>query len=202
LSAFEGLFPQLRERLGAHAPSAVSLPGVRLRESAVLVPLFLRDGEPYVVFTQRHAGLRRHAGQISFPGGARDPEDPTPLHAALRETHEEIGLAPTEVDVLGALDEIPTVTGFRIQPFVGRIPPEFEYRLSAHEIAELIEAPLSALLRPEAKRVQTLPDRPQEKEVYFFDYGPHVIWGATARILNNLFQLAGDLPAFHALRNP
>jgi 8-oxo-dGTP pyrophosphatase MutT (NUDIX family) len=199
--SFDELVQQLRDRLSSRVADEVQLPGLKLREAAVLVPLLARPEGPLVLFTKRHSGLRNHAGQISFPGGARDDEDVTPLHAALRETHEELGIPPEKVEVLGMLDEIPTITRFRVRPFVGVIRAGDPYALSAEEVEEVIEVPLSHLLQPAVFRTERWERPGVEKEVYFFDYGSHVIWGATARILKNLLSLADDLPAVKALRS-
>ena len=196
----DALVQQLRERLSGRPSRAVNLPGVTLRESAVLVPLLRRAGEPHLIFTRRPETLRQHAGQISFPGGSRDPEDSTPLHTALREAEEEIGIPRDRVEVLGALDELPTITQFRILPFVGVVPEDVQYRANPDEIAEIIEVPLRALLDPSIHRVERHVVLGRDREVYFFDYGPHTIWGATARIVRNLFEVAAELPAFAALR--
>lgn len=196
------LFSQLGERLRTQPGRALNLPGLELREAAVLVPLFERDGEPWVLFTKRPATLRSHAGQISFPGGARDPADETPLHAALREAWEEVGIPRERVHVLGMLDEMPTITQFRVQPFVGVIPGDLEYQPSADEIDVIIEVPLSHLLRPETPRTEQWRHQDEEHTVYFFDYGEHVIWGATARMVVDLFDRAAGLPSFEALRTP
>lgn len=196
------LFSQLQQRLREQPGRALNLPGLELRESAVLVPLFEREGEPWALFTRRPKTLRSHAGQISFPGGSRDPADPTPLHAALRETSEEVGIPPDQVEVLGMLDEMPTVTRYRIQPFVGVIPGEIELSPNPAEIDVVIEVPLRHLLQPATQRTETWRRGEEEHLVYFFDYREHVIWGATARILVDLFQRARGLPAFEALRAP
>ncbi len=188
-------FEKLRENLAAKAVRPLHLPGLSLRESAVLVPLFLRGGRVHALFTRRPMTLKQHAGQISFPGGARDEVDPTPLHTALRETHEELGIPPERVEVLGMLDEIPTVTQFRIAPFVGVIPPDFPYRPSPEEIEEVIEAPLDELLNPAIHRVERWTRGEKPHDVYFYDWGRHTIWGATARILKDLFSLLPELPA-------
>lgn len=192
-------FEALRARLRASPANLLSLPGVSLKESAVLVPLYLRGGVPRVLFTKRPLTLRTHAGQISFPGGTRDPEDLTPLHTALRETQEELGVQPDSIEVLGMLDEIPTITQFRIVPFVGVLPSEPRLTPNPEEIAELIEAPLGALLEPSIHRVERWEVSSQEREVYFYDYGPHVIWGATARILRELLAHVRELPEGRAL---
>lgn len=187
------LFERLRAQLKARPARPLNLPGLSLRESAVLVPLFVRSGRAHALFTKRPTTLRTHAGQISFPGGARDPEDVTPLHTALRETREEIGVPPERVEVLGMLDEIPTITQFRIVPFVGVIPGDFPYVPSAEEIEEIIEVPLEALLDPSIHRVESWGPSEHEREIYFYDYGPHVIWGATARILKGLLTILAEL---------
>jgi 8-oxo-dGTP pyrophosphatase MutT (NUDIX family) len=192
-SDVEPLFEELRERLGRTPPKSLNLPGLVLREASVLIPLFFRAGVPQVLFTKRTESLRTHAGQISFPGGARDESDPTPLHAALRETQEELGIPPQQVEVLGLLDEIPTITQFRVVPFVGVIPSNFAYLANPAEIEEIIEVPIAHLLKPEIQRMQVRQVFGQEKEIYFYDYRQHVIWGATARILRNLLQIVGAL---------
>ena len=189
----DDLFPRLKARLHRDPGKALNLPGAQLRESAVLAPLFLREGEPWLLFTKRPTTLRRHAGQISFPGGARDDEDATPLHTALRETQEELGIPGEQVEVLGMLDEIPTITSFRIVPFVGAIPAGLSLRPNPEEIAELIEVPVRALLSPSLPRVEMWNVMEKEREVYFYDYGAHVIWGATARILKDLLAIIREL---------
>lgn len=191
---------ELRARLESSPGQPLNLPGVELREAAVLVPLFWRDAEPWILFTRRPETLRTHAGQISFPGGTRDPDDPTPLHAALREAWEELGIPPDRVEVLGMLDESPTVTGFRIQPFVGVIPADHPLQPSPAEIEEIIEVPVRHLLQKSIFRTELWKHEGQDHPVYFFDYAGHVIWGATARILVNLLERAAGLPSFEALR--
>ncbi len=196
------LFEQLRDRLRSAPGRALNLPGLMLRESAVLVPMFTRGGVPHILFTRRPRTLRTHAGQFAFPGGSRDPSDETPLHAALREAWEEVGIPPERVEVLGMLDESPTVTSFRIQPFVGVVPGDVEWRPNPDEIDLVLEVPLTALLEPGVPRRQRWLHGAEEHDVFFFDYAGHTIWGATARILVDLFERAQDLPAFEALRAP
>ncbi len=161
----------------------------------MLVPLFARNGEPHVLFTRRPDTLRTHAGQISFPGGGREAQDATPLHTALREAQEELGIPPARVETLGMLDETPTITRFRILPFAGVIPGDLTYVPSAEEVAQIIEVPLRHLLNPDIHRVEKRYVSEQEREIYFYEYGPHVIWGATARILRNLLLILRELPA-------
>ncbi len=165
------LFDEIEARLTEAPGRAFELPGLTLRESAVLVPLFLRGDEPFVLLTLRTSTLRTHAGQISFPGGGRDPEDPTPLHTALRELDEELGISSNEVRVLGALDESPTTTGYRIWPYVGEIPAHGRYAPSEAEIAEILEVPLRFFLDPAHRRTELWPWRGEQHEVHFYDWG-------------------------------
>lgn len=189
----DALFEELKGRLRETPPKTLVLPGLDLREAAVLIPLFSRRDVPHVLFTKRTEWLRNHAGQISFPGGARDESDSTPLHTALRETREELGIPPESVEILGLLEETPTITQFRVLPFVGVIPSDFPYVVNAAEIDEVIEVPIAHLLRPEIHRMQKQEILGREREIYFYDYGKHVIWGATARMLRNLLQVVSAL---------
>jgi 8-oxo-dGTP pyrophosphatase MutT (NUDIX family) len=164
----------------------------------VLVPLFLAaDEEPHAVFTLRRADLRRHAGEISFPGGRRDPEDLDLRATALRETEEEIGLPRQQVRVLGALPPVSTfATGYLIHPFVGLISPGQRWRASPLEVDAVLELPLRALL---AGRTRTPMERRGfsfETEAYIVD--EHVIWGATARILDDLYEHLEIVPGARA----
>jgi 8-oxo-dGTP pyrophosphatase MutT (NUDIX family) len=168
--------------------------------AAVLIPLFERDGEPHLVFTRRTDQVRDHKGQISFPGGARDPKDATPCETALREAEEEIGLSRAAVRVLGELDEYPTSTGYLITPVVGLIPAGYPYRPHPAEVAEVIEVPLAVLRNPARHRTGTMLWRGQEKIVHHFDAGSCVVWGVTARILLSFFEVL-DL-AFRAQASP
>jgi 8-oxo-dGTP pyrophosphatase MutT (NUDIX family) len=167
---------------------AVALDVRGATQAAVLVPLYLdAAAEPHAVFTKRRDDLRRHPGEISFPGGRRDPGDADLLATALREAHEEIGLPPEAVRVSGALQPTPTIaTGYAVYPFVGLIAPGFEWSLSAREVAEVIELPLGALRSGFARRRLVRRGLPIRTDTYLV--GEHLIWGATARILADLFD--------------
>lgn len=157
--------------------------------AAVLIPLLCRDGEWYVVVTQRTETVEHHRGQISFPGGACEPGDADLQATALRETHEEIGVPPDMVEVLGALDDFQTITSFVVTPFVGIIPHPFDYQPNSGEVEAVVEVPLSVLLDPDNLRVQQREHEGKMFEVLFWDHGPYTIWGATARMLKNLLDL-------------
>jgi 8-oxo-dGTP pyrophosphatase MutT (NUDIX family) len=154
-------------------------------DSAVLAPLYLDDaGALHAVFTRRRGDLRRHAGEISFPGGRRD-EGETLVETALREAHEEIGLPPDAVDLLGALEPTPTfVTNYAIYPFVGMIEPGFEWVIGEAEVAEVLELPLDTLRAVYAERRLVRRGIPFRTPTYEVD--GHLIWGATGRILQDL----------------
>jgi 8-oxo-dGTP pyrophosphatase MutT (NUDIX family) len=158
------------------------------KEAAVLVPLYAdREGALHAVFTKRRHDLRRHAGEISFPGGRRDGDEPL-LDCALREAHEEVGLPPGDVTVVGALPPTPTfVTNYAIYPFVGLIEPGFAWVLQHSEVAELLELRLDDLRAGYGERRLVRRGIPFRTPTY--EIGGHVIWGATARILENLFRL-------------
>ena len=158
------------------------------------MPLLLgvEEHQALAVFTRRRADLRRHAGEISFPGGRRDPDDVDLRQTALREAEEEIGLAPDAVQLIGELTPTSTfVTGYIIHPFVGLVPAAQRWRLSPLEVDEVIELPLSAL---RSGRTRTRMERRGisfETDAYMV--GEHLIWGATARILDDLFARSEEL---------
>lgn len=184
---------ELRKRLAA--PDAPSSPeSVRLHaqtEAAVLVPLYLRDEELHAVFTKRRENLRRHPGEISFPGGRRDHPDEELTLTALREAEEEIGLDPSAVELLGALTPVSTfVTDYLIYPHVGLIEP-IAWRPSPNEVELVLELPLHALLAGYAIRPMTRRGFTFETDTYVV--GDHLIWGATARILGDLLGRLGPL---------
>ena len=159
-----------------------------LMPAAVLFPIVLRDGEPTVLLTQRTAHLKDHPGQISFPGGRREPADPSPVHTALREAAEEIGLAAEHVEVAGYLPEYLTSTGFRVTPVVALVTPPFELQLDAFEVAEAFEVPLAFLLDPANHQQHSLHYRGRLRHYTAMPYGEYFIWGATAGIILSLWR--------------
>ena len=156
------------------------------KDAAVLVPLFEQDGL-HAVFTRRRHDLRRHAGEISFPGGRRDDEDADLQATALREAHEEIGLPPDAVELLGALQPTPTfVTNYAIYPFVGLIEPGFAWVLQEREVAQVLELRLEDVRAGYGRRRLVRRGMPFRTDAY--ETGGHLIWGATARIVADLLD--------------
>ncbi len=176
-------------------PAAASRLDVRGRtDAAVLVALYLDGGRMHAVFTKRREDLRRHPGEISFPGGRHDDTDPDLLSTALREAEEEIGLPPAAVRVLGALQPTPTIaTGYAIYPFVGLIEAGLAWTLSAREVAAVLELALDELREGYARRRLLRRGIPIRTDTYVV--GDDLIWGATARILADLFDRIGPLLA-------
>jgi 8-oxo-dGTP pyrophosphatase MutT (NUDIX family) len=158
-------------------------------DAAVLVPLFLAvaDEQPHIVFTRRGADLRSHAGEISFPGGRRDPADARLRDTALREAEEEIGLAHAEVSVLGELSPVSTfVSNYLIHPFVGLIPAGMVWQISTGEVDAVLELSVRALRSGRTRARMERRGISFETDAYVVE--EHLIWGATARILDELLE--------------
>jgi len=159
--------------------------------SAVLVPLYLSDDALHAVFTKRRDNLRRHAGEISFPGGRQDEDESDLRVTALRESDEEIGLDAGDVEIIGALQPTPTIaTNYAVYPFVALIEPGRAWRPSAAEVAAVLEFPLHRLREGYARRRLLRRGVPFRTDVYCV--GEHLIWGATARIVADLLERVPD----------
>jgi 8-oxo-dGTP pyrophosphatase MutT (NUDIX family) len=163
--------------------------------AAVLLPLFVKDGSCHILFTKRSQKVRYHKGEISFPGGNYDATDDDLLATALREAHEEIGLKPQDVSLLGALDEMMTMTDFIVSPFVGHIPYPYTFIPSPDEIEEIIILPLADFLKAGVLSEEYRTYNKKTEKVPIYHSGGHVIWGATARILRQFLELipSGEL---------
>ncbi len=185
--------PKLKSQLSARV--AQTIKGTDRIPSAVLVPVFEKESEHYIVFTERTHRVSTHKGQISFPGGRLDATDGSLLDAALRECEEEIGIARSEVDVLGRLDDCPTyVSSYMITPFVGSIPWPHQFKINEIETASIIEAPISELLDPRCLAEGSEIVDGHMLPAYFYAHGGRVIWGATARILKQFLEIWQTVP--------
>ncbi len=153
--------------------------------AAVLVPVVDRP-EPTVILTERPKTMRKHPGQISFPGGRIDPEDDGPIAAALREAEEEIALPRSAVEVIGIADRYRTITGFEVIPVLGVVPPDLPLAAQPGEVADLFEAPLQFLLDPRRQEIRTVEWQGQARSYYEINWQGRRIWGATAAMIVNL----------------
>jgi 8-oxo-dGTP pyrophosphatase MutT (NUDIX family) len=183
---------RVRSNLSSRKP--VRARGDALHLASVLLPFFSPSGDgssldlgPHLWLVRRADGMRMHGGQVALPGGKHEPEDADLLSTALREAHEEIGLSPSDVDVLGVLDDCVTVTGFAVTPYVGWITKPFDPKPLACEVARVFAAPLSAF---EAEPRAVSIDLGQSKRIVLsYEAMGEIVWGATASILRNFVQL-------------
>ena len=180
--------PRLKQALAQRQTSHIV--GTDCVPAAVLIPLYHKQGEYHILFTKRTEIVKDHKGQISFPGGAYEKEDGILLNTALRESTEEIGLAAEAVEILGELDDYRTIdSGYIISPFVGVIPWPYPLKVDPIEVAKIVEVPISALLNKSYLRLGTDILNDQVITAYFYHYQGEIIWGATARILNQFLDI-------------
>lgn len=159
-----------------------------LRDAAVLVPVVDRGGGATVILTRRATSMRKHSGQVAFPGGAVDPEDGTAEMAAIREAEEEIGLARDFVEIAGRLPVYLTTTGFRVTPVLSVVREGFSLKANADEVDEIFEVPLSFLMNPANHHRESRFWEGRERHYYVMPYGSHHIWGVTAGIIRILYE--------------
>lgn len=177
---------------GDHTLNADLMPTPPFRAAAVLVPVLVRENGLSVLFTQRTAHLHAHAGQISFPGGGAEPQDADPVMTALREAHEEIGLLPDHVKVVGTLDPYVTRTGYRVTPVVGliddtqgQLPP---WSPDDFEVAEIFDVPLGHILNTDVLKIEAITREGILRQTYVCQWQDFYIWGATAGMLYNFVE--------------
>jgi 8-oxo-dGTP pyrophosphatase MutT (NUDIX family) len=168
------------------------------KESAVLIPIYEKDGKCYIVFTKRTDHLAHHKGQISFPGGGRHQEDSDLQVTALRESHEEIGLKKEDVEILGVLDDAVTETSYyRITPFVGLIPYPYKFTPDSFEVQEIFSFSIDDLMNKSRITVEDRVFGDKAVSIHTYEIGGRVIWGATAWILSKLFEIIRPLSGAH-----
>lgn len=183
------LFHRLGATLATRPFRSLGALPVGVRDAAVLVPFFEKAGEAHLLFVKRPDGDYRHAGQIAFPGGVRDPDE-APVPCALREAKEEVGLNEADVHVLGRLDEYDTVvTGFRVSPVVGVIPYPYPLTPDPFEVERLIEVPVTTLLDPAVVRVEHHKLHGDIRPIWFYQAGRDLIWGVTAGMLAQVLDI-------------
>jgi len=187
--------PELRRRLASRSAPEFAVYGddgvgrAGTTAAAVLIPVVAHPGGLTVLFTQRTTQLRSHSGQVSFPGGRAEAGDASAEFTALREAEEEIGLARDRVEILARLPEYHTRTGFRVTPVVGAVTPPLELAPDPREVESVFEVPLAFLLDERNRERRTREFQGMTVGFYVYEYQGHVIWGATAGMLVNLYRM-------------
>lgn len=166
---------------------AMEIEAPALKRAAVLIPLVPSDDGWSVLFSRRSINLAAHGGQIAFPGGGVEEGEPLEA-AAVRETHEEVGIASERVEVIGRLDDLVTHSGFLVAPFAGIVDQRIDYVLQATEVDEVFEVPIEALLMPQQPEVRYIQFGNKRYPAYFYRYERHEVWGLTGRILKNFLD--------------
>ena len=181
----DGALIRLRAILAARPSIEIDAPN--LKRAAVLIPIVPNGNGWSLLFSRRSANLAAHSGQIAFPGGGAEPDESLEA-AALREAHEEVGIASEHIELIGRLDDLVTNSGFLVAPFVGIIDERVDYVLQASEVEEVFEVPLEALLTPEQPEVRYVAFRSKLYPAYFYRHERHEIWGLTGRILKHFLD--------------
>ncbi|MCU6669872.1 CoA pyrophosphatase [Enterobacteriaceae bacterium H4N4] len=181
LSRFQLLRPQVNKS------------SLNQRQAAVLIPVVRRE-QPGLLLTRRSSQMRKHAGQVAFPGGAVDSTDASLIAAALREAQEEVAIPPEKVEVIGVLPPVDSVTGFQVTPVVGIIPPDLHYHASVDEVESVFEMPLIEALRLSRYHPLDIQRRGHEHRVWLSWYQHYFVWGMTAGIIRELALQIGLKP--------
>lgn len=184
------MLEELLRRIGNHVPLALET-DARFPEAAVLVPI-TRGDNPEMVLTLRAAGLSTHGGEVAFPGGRRDPEDPDLIFTALREAEEEIGLPPGMVEIVGPLSPLVSRHGLKVTPYVGLIPDYVEYRPNDAEIAAVFSVPLAFFRQDPREHTHRIDYQGRSWYVPSYRFGRYKIWGLTAIMIVELVNVLYD----------
>ncbi len=189
LMGTEEVVERMQQALSDYTPRHIDHPAAA--DAAVLILLHDREGETHVIFTERTNHVEHHKGQMSFPGGACDEGDDCLETTAMRETFEEIGVRREDVRIIGQLDDMVTVSNFRVTPYVGVLTTEtgYSFTINDREVAKVVPVPLSFLLEEQNMELEVREHQGREVLVPAFSYEGHRIWGATARMLHQLIEL-------------
>lgn len=180
----------LKAILANRRPERIKDKGADYTQASVLLPLFVRRGQYWILFTERTNTVEYHKGEVSFPGGVVDKDDQSLERTAKRETFEEIGVREEDIEIVGQLDDMTTMMSrFIIHPFVGVVPFPYPFKINKREVEHLIEVPLRFFLDPSQPQPYSIDYEGASFETPAFVYGDAVIWGATERILENFINL-------------
>ncbi len=177
----------IRTQLATYAPPCNPHP---VKRASVLIPLFEQGTVPHLLLTRRASHLRSHSGQVSFPGGKQDPEDGSAQATALRESEEEVGLLPQQVEIIGQIDQITSLHQYLVTPFVGVIPSSFVPRPNPEEIESVFSVPLDFFMNPEHHTSQEITHRDVPFYSHHFHFGPYDIWGMTAMLILRFLEVS------------
>jgi 8-oxo-dGTP pyrophosphatase MutT (NUDIX family) len=190
ITTLEELEHLIHKRMKNRNPLVLNPPN--FIHSAVLIPIFAEDHEIKFILTKRTKSLKKHKGEISFPGGRKDKHDRDLEETALRETDEEIGVKREQIKVLGRLDDLFTMTRYIITPFIGIIREQVECQLNTREVAELLYVPMDIFLNEELFAEKNWPQNGFDFPVYYYYWNNYEIWGATAYIINQFVEIVFD----------
>ena len=187
--AVDEMLERIRQALAEYTPRRCNVSAAM--PAAVLILVYDRNGEVNVLFTERTDQVEHHKGQICFPGGAQDDDDDSLATTALRESFEEIGVRPEDVEIVGQLDDMLTASNFRVTPYVGILatPSEYPFVINRQEVAEVVQAPLASLMDDRNMELEVREHQGRQILMPAFTYDGHRIWGATARILHQFIEL-------------
>jgi len=188
----EKLVPHLKNKLAAHRPQAFVFSKKKSVPAAVLIPLYFKNNQAYLLFTKRTEMMERHKGQIAFPGGRRETEDADLETTALRETEEEVGIRKSDIEVLGRTDRFLTNTYFMVTPYVGLFDYPYPFVINKTEIERLIEVPLIHLLDKKNFEVKPFHKNGYAWMVHYYHFENDLIWGVTGFLLSNFLSIAFD----------
>lgn len=180
---FEVFKETLRNNLKNREKRSINFPGYR--KAAVMMLFFEKNGKPHVLLQLRTDRVSTHKGQVSMPGGSFDSTDRDLLQTALRETHEETGIDPSLIEVIGEFDEYISIMGFQVNVFTGALNREVEYKACDDETEQLLEVPFSLFYNEEYYKCEKLTHEGREFDVYYYDFNGITVWGMTARILTD-----------------
>lgn len=181
--SFKTFKKHIKGKLASREKSVLNYP--EYRKAAVMILFLEKDGTPHVLLTRRTDRVSTHKGQVSFPGGGYDSSDRDFLQTALRETREEVGINPGDIEVLGEFDEFMTISGFHVHVFAGALNSAIDYNISTDEIDEILEVPFSLFCSEKYTSREQIHFNGMDYEIYYYTYAGCVIWGMTARILTD-----------------
>ena len=193
------MLDRIRSKLGEFRPQEN---GMTTRRASVLIPLQIQSDSVKLLLTKRSGNLRSHSGQVSFPGGKQDSSDRSPLDTALRESHEEIGLNPEEVTILGCLDQIISLHFYLVTPYVGLIPDGFQPRINTLEIESVFMVPLTFFLKGGKHWSEEMHHRKFPVISHHFQYQDYDIWGLTAKLILRLLEVGLDFVPDYTVHHP